>query len=76
MFWRFCSTSSLSTPARLPQRAREKELRAALHLLSLDIDGRLDAAVVALDVGDAFHRVGEDDAEDAERVDDRRRAAL
>ena len=40
------------------------------------VDGRLDAAVVALDVGDVFHRVGEDDAEPGERVDDCCRAAL
>ena len=44
--------------ARLPEGACQKELRAALHLLSLNVDGRLNAAVVALDVGDVFHRVG------------------
>ena len=40
------------------------------------VDGRLDAAVVALDVGHVFHRVGEDDAEQGERVDDCCRAAF
>ena len=63
-------------PARLPEGALDEELRSPLHLLSLDVDGRLDAPVVALDVGDVFHRVAEDDAEDAGRVDDRRRTAL
>jgi hypothetical protein len=35
----------------------------------LDIDGRLDAPVAGVRVPHVFHRIGEDDAEGAERVE-------
>lgn len=58
------------TSSRLPESACQKELRFALHLPPLDVDGRLDAPVAALHVGHVFQRVREEDPKDHERIDD------
>ena len=56
-------------PARLLESACQKELCAALHLASLNLDGGLDATVVVVHVAHVFHRVGEDDAEQAKGIE-------